>query len=240
MAEVAHEVGTPLHSVAGHLELLRKDLPPGLRPRHRAAVGRSSTPRCPRHRDHRRLLDATRRVPGEPARWTSGADSRHGRARPAGPRRRPAHPRRRARAQRAGVPGQHDQLQQVILNLLTNAIAATPPDGAITMTTRARRDEGKSRSPCRHRPRDPAGRTASTSSSRSFPRRRPGRGTGLGLFIRAEIVREHKGRIEIDSDGGRGQHFRVDPARRAETPGDRRLAGGPGRGRRPGRARAAR
>ena len=26
MAEVAHEVGTPLHSVAGHLELLRNDL----------------------------------------------------------------------------------------------------------------------------------------------------------------------------------------------------------------------
>src|SRR5262249_58989686 len=30
MAEVAHEVGTPLHSVAGHLELLRRDLPPNL------------------------------------------------------------------------------------------------------------------------------------------------------------------------------------------------------------------
>ena len=28
MAEVAHEVGTPLHSVAGHLELLRRQLPP--------------------------------------------------------------------------------------------------------------------------------------------------------------------------------------------------------------------
>src|SRR5437879_5435542 len=28
VAEVAHEVGTPLHSVMGHLELLREDLPP--------------------------------------------------------------------------------------------------------------------------------------------------------------------------------------------------------------------
>ena len=26
LAEVAHEIGTPLHSVAGHLELLRQDL----------------------------------------------------------------------------------------------------------------------------------------------------------------------------------------------------------------------
>src|SRR2546430_3367944 len=30
MAQVAHEVGTPLHSVAGHLGLLRKDPPPAL------------------------------------------------------------------------------------------------------------------------------------------------------------------------------------------------------------------
>src|SRR5262249_51934765 len=30
MAEVAHEVGPPLHSVAGHLELLRKDLAPAV------------------------------------------------------------------------------------------------------------------------------------------------------------------------------------------------------------------
>src|SRR5438046_10713494 len=28
VAEVAHEIGTPLHSVMGHLELLREDLPP--------------------------------------------------------------------------------------------------------------------------------------------------------------------------------------------------------------------
>src|SRR5262249_25525171 len=27
VAQVAHEIGTPLHSVAGHLELLRKELP---------------------------------------------------------------------------------------------------------------------------------------------------------------------------------------------------------------------
>ena len=42
-----------------------------------------------------------------------------------------------------------------------------------------------------------------------FSTKEAGRGTGLGLFITAEIVREHKGRIELDSEAARGSTFRV-------------------------------
>ena len=42
-----------------------------------------------------------------------------------------------------------------------------------------------------------------------FSTKEAGRGIGLGLFITAEIVREHKGRIELESDAGRGSTFRV-------------------------------
>src|SRR5438128_7183911 len=68
MAEVAHEVGTPLHSVAGHLELLRKDLPPAVLTDdvgRRLAVIETQVSRVIEIIG--RLLDATRRSPGEPS-----------------------------------------------------------------------------------------------------------------------------------------------------------------------------
>src|SRR5256885_6644417 len=67
MAEVAHEVGTPLHSVAGHLELLRQDLPPSALSddvRRRLAVIDTQLARVTQI--IAQLLDLTRRTPGEP------------------------------------------------------------------------------------------------------------------------------------------------------------------------------
>ncbi|MBI4254939.1 MAG: HAMP domain-containing protein, partial [Candidatus Rokubacteria bacterium] len=211
MAEVAHEVGTPLHSVAGHLELLRRDLPPAIVTddvaRHLTIV---ETQVARVIEIIARLLDVTRRPPGEPGpvdleRLTrdtaelvrpglSGAGlSLDVRGEPGLPR----------------VRGRQDQLQQVILNLLTNAIAATPAGGRIEVTTRAVAAGREVEIAVA----DTGGGVPAADRKRIFEpffsTKEAGRGTGLGLFISAEIVHEHGGRIEVDSEEGRGSVFRV-------------------------------
>ena len=107
------------------------------------------------------------------------------------------------------VPGHGNQLQQVVLNLLTNALDATGPGGSIHVATEPSAD-------------DAYVELTVTDSGHGIPASRlkqifepffstkdSGRGTGLGLFISAEIVREHKGRIEVASEEGRGSTFKV-------------------------------
>jgi signal transduction histidine kinase len=210
MAEVAHEVGTPLHSVMGHLELLREDL------------ARHAQTDVDRRLDViggqlsrvteiiRRLLDLTRRSPEEPStvdlnrlvRDTSelvrpvvaGA----GLALHVSPD-----------AAAPALVGYGHQLQQVVLNLLTNAMDATPPGGRIDVATRAVPGANVVELEVRD-----TGRGIGESERKQifdpfFSTKEPGRGTGLGLFISAQIVRDHGGRIELDSTEGEGSTFRV-------------------------------
>jgi signal transduction histidine kinase len=211
MAEVAHEVGTPLHSVAGHLELLRKDLPPAVLTgdvERRLTVIETQVARVIEIIG--RLLDATRRSPGEPT--TVDLD---GLARDTAELVRPGLASAKidleVRLEPALPPvrGRRDQLQQVILNLLMNAIDASLAGGRVELLTRARPDQGEVEVAV-----GDMGPGISTADRKHifepfFSTKESGRGTGLGLFITAEIVREHKGRIELETEPGRGSTFRV-------------------------------
>src|SRR5206468_376788 len=67
MAQVAHEIGTPLHSVAGHLELLRKELPADLLTEDAARrLGIIETQLARVTEIITQLLDLTRRSAGDP------------------------------------------------------------------------------------------------------------------------------------------------------------------------------
>lgn len=99
------------------------------------------------------------------------------------------------------------QINQVIMNLLTNAAQAIPEHGTITLRTGRQddwawfevRDTGVGIAPEHlHRVFDPF-----------FTTKPAGKGTGLGLSLSFGIVHKHGGRIEVESAPGAGTTFRV-------------------------------
>jgi PAS domain S-box-containing protein len=99
------------------------------------------------------------------------------------------------------------KINQVVLNLLTNAIDACPAGGKVTVRTRPVPngveihvlDTGCGIAPAiREKIFDPF-----------FTTKPVGQGTGLGLSISYGIIRAHGGTIEVDSAPGQGAHFIV-------------------------------
>ena len=99
------------------------------------------------------------------------------------------------------------RLNQVFLNLLVNAGQAIDANGTITLTTGTQggeawiriADSGSGISPEHlHRIFEPF-----------FTTKPVGQGTGLGLSVSYSIVRKHGGRIEVESEVGRGTTFTV-------------------------------
>jgi two-component system, NtrC family, sensor kinase len=100
------------------------------------------------------------------------------------------------------------QINQVFLNLITNAVQALPATGgAITLTTRAQAegvvvevaDNGKGIPP----------EILPKIFDPFFTTKEAGKGTGLGLSISYKIVEQHGGRIKVDSVVGKGTRFTV-------------------------------
>ena len=108
----------------------------------------------------------------------------------------------------AADPG---QLQQVLLNLLVNALDATPPGGRVAIEGAAR--EVKGRPGVAIAVSDTGPGIAAEHRGRIFDpfftTKPPGRGTGLGLAICRDIVREHGGTLTVESAEGRGATFTV-------------------------------
>jgi signal transduction histidine kinase len=105
-----------------------------------------------------------------------------------------------------GVPGSPSALREVALNLLTNALQATPRGGCVRCTTGYLK---KSRE-VEVRIRDTGTGVAPENRSHLFEpffTTRP-QGTGLGLALCREIVGNHGGRIEYEAGENGGSTFR--------------------------------
>jgi signal transduction histidine kinase len=103
-------------------------------------------------------------------------------------------------------------LQQVFLNLLTNALDAIEGGGEIRITARQRRD-GAGHGPEKAWLDVVVSDTGTGISAEDVPRvfdpffttKEVGKGTGLGLAICQSIVDQHRGTIEVQSEGaGKG------------------------------------
>ena len=105
----------------------------------------------------------------------------------------------------AEVEHDSDQIHQVLLNLLLNAVQAIEKEGTVRVEIGSR---------------DDCASVVVSDTGRGIPPQnlpnifRPfyttrGNGTGLGLSIARRIVEEHHGRIEVSSVVGKGSRFEV-------------------------------
>lgn len=217
-AEVAHEIGTPLNVISGRAEALARGIPADDPERRHLDVISSQTERITAI--VRDLLDYAR--PRRPqlraeqpgpilARVT---DLLAGRRRDKGVGIRLELP-----PEEVQVLADADHLQQVFVNLLTNALDASPPGGTVRVTHgpesllppegRASVLRGKADTPlvAIHVLDEGKGmgeEELAQAFQPFFSTKRRGHGTGLGLPIVEEIVRAHRGEVEILSVADRG------------------------------------
>jgi signal transduction histidine kinase len=101
------------------------------------------------------------------------------------------------------------QIQQVLINLVVNALEATPESGKVTVSARAGTHEGRpgvviavadTGTGIAPELRDRIFETFFTTKPR-------GQGTGLGLSICRDIARAHGGDLQVDSTLGAGSTF---------------------------------
>ena len=100
-----------------------------------------------------------------------------------------------------------EQMTRVLRNLILNAIDAMPQGGTLTVRTSspaAAACAWKSPTPAR----DSRPKSANACSRPYYTTKT--HGTGLGLAIVQSVVSDHKGRISVESEPGKGATFRID------------------------------
>jgi len=217
-AEVAHEIGTPLNIISGRAEVLGRFVGPERPERRHLDVILKQTERI--SGIIRALLDYTR--PRRPTLRAQAILPIIGRVADLLLERSRRHGARIELDLPVGlqpVLGDADQLQQLFLNLLKNALDASAPNGTVRVTTgsqphlplegRAGIVRGETKGECLaiHVVDGGKGLTADQLShvfEPFFSTKARGQGTGLGLPIVEEIVRAHRGAIEMLSIPDKG------------------------------------
>jgi signal transduction histidine kinase len=236
-AEVAHELGTPLNVISGRTEALLRSQPPDHPDRRPLDVIRGQTERITNivHLllDYARPRQTALREEDLGPLLARVVSLLEGRCREQGVRIRLELP-----PTLPPVLADADQLQQVFVNLLANALDASPrwstirvtegPEPLLPPAGRAEAVRGKAEAPVLtvHVLDEGPGMSAEALArifQPFFSTKRRGHGTGLGLAIVEEIVRAHRGEVAMLSIEGHGTEaivrLPVAAPRRVEPPG---------------------
>ncbi|WP_375769273.1 ATP-binding protein [Archangium gephyra] len=106
------------------------------------------------------------------------------------------------------ILGQPRQIGQVVLNLLVNAVQAVPGQGGV-VKVRTRAEEGEVVVEVRDNGVGMTKEVLGQLFQPFFTTKPVGEGTGLGLAVAYGIITGHGGRIEVESEPGRGTCFTV-------------------------------
>jgi signal transduction histidine kinase len=105
------------------------------------------------------------------------------------------------------VLADHFQMEQLLLNLVLNALDAMPEGGTLYLRTRVR--GGKVIAEVRDTGTGILAENRDRIFDPFFTTRDVGEGTGLGLAVSSRIVEAHGGTIELETKIGRGSTFRI-------------------------------
>jgi signal transduction histidine kinase len=218
-SSVAHEVGTPLHSIAWQVQTLAEDSHATPEMKKIIAIIDSELNRVVRIIKDKLSLTRQPKPARAPVRLDHLAQSVVALMEPAYVG-KGVSLRADLGLEPALVLGDMEQLRQVLVNLLTNALAATGPGGQVVLVvgrraaTLAELDERRrtGASPCdamvtltvRDTGCGMPEEHVQQAFEPFFTTKAIGDGTGLGLFISREIVVSHGGLLSIDSVVGRG------------------------------------
>ena len=107
------------------------------------------------------------------------------------------------------IESYNGQVNQVIMNLLTNAIQAIEEKGEITITTECLKHAQAIKIVITDTGKGIPEADQSHIFEPFFTTKEVGKGTGLGLSISYGIIQKHQGTIEVDSREGEGTTFRI-------------------------------